>query len=384
MAKIAIINARNVFPLNGGDKIFSYNLLKILASQNDVCYINIIDEGLYHEKEKKELSSGGHISLKIIPTHFLNNFYAILKSSLWGIPYLAARRADKEKIKTRIQKYLSSFSPDIIVWDQIRSASYFTPFNSAKNFLVEHNDEAAIYRQRGASKNVLAKSFYNFQAGLLEKFDAKIHTLMDTVIYLNKDNIKENASAEKYRFFPNLFTSFPHAEYTVKEVSNIKLLFVGAMDWYPNADGIKWFIEKVFSLLPANFELLIVGRNAAKAFTGNDSTRIEIHSDVTSVEPFYLSADLFISPVFSGSGINIKILEAASYGIPFIATSFSLRGYNDLDFIPQAENEKAFAEKIIEYATYQKRVALNTKIIAWYHAYRQAAEASVQQLFIKN
>ena len=384
MAKIAIINARNVFPLNGGDKIFSYNLLKILARQNDVCYINIIDEGLYHENEKKELSSGGQISLKIIPTHFLNNFYAILKSSLWGIPYLAARRADKEKIKTRIQKYLSAFSPDIIIWDQIRSASYFTPFNSAKNFLVEHNDEAAIYRQRGASKNVLAKSFINFQAGILEKFDAKIHTLMDAVIYLNKENIKDNAPAEKYRFFPHLFTSFPHAEFTVKDVTNIKLLFVGAMDWYPNADGIKWFIEKVFYLLPANFELLIVGRNAAKAFPGYDSTRIQIHSDVPTAEPFYLLADLFISPVFSGSGINIKILEAASYGIPFIATSFSLRGYNDLNFIPRAETENAFAEKIIEYASYQKRIALNTKINAWYHAYMQAAEASVQQLFIKN
>ncbi|MEO8117601.1 MAG: hypothetical protein ABI653_08105, partial [Bacteroidota bacterium] len=265
MAKIAIINARNIFPLNGGDKIFSYNLLKILAKQNEVCYINIIDEGLYHEKEKKELLSFGNILLKIMPTHFLNNLYAIIKSSLLGIPYLSARRAEKEEIKKRIQKYFSAFSPDIVIWDQIRSASYYVPFPSAKNFLVEHNDESAIYRQRGNSKNVLAKSFYNFQAGILEKFTAKIHAKMNQVIYLNKENIKKGSSAEKFRFFPKLFTSFPHEDYHVKDVAVIKLLFVGAMDWYPNADGIKWFIEKVFPLLPGNYELDIVGRNAAKA-----------------------------------------------------------------------------------------------------------------------
>lgn len=384
MTKIAIINARNIFPLDGGDKIFSYNLLKILAKQNEVCYINIIDEGLYHEKEKKELLSFGNILLKVIPTHFLNNLYAIIKSSLLGIPYLSARRAEKEDIKKRIAKYFSAFSPDIIIWDQIRSASYYELFPGAKNFLVEHNDEAAIYRQRGNSKNILAKSFYNFQAGILEKFTANIHAKMDEVIYLNKENIKKGASVEKFRFFPRLFTSFTHAEYEVNDVSVIKILFVGAMDWYPNADGIKWFIENVFPLLPGNFELDIVGRNAAKAFPANDSTRIQIHSDVVSVEPFYLSADLFISPVFSGSGINIKILEAASYGIPFVATSFSLRGYNDLYFIPQAENEKIFAEKIMECAVYQKRIELNKKINAWYNEYVHAAEDSVQQLFIKN
>ncbi len=384
MAKIAIINARNIFPLDGGDKIFSFNLLKILARHNEVCYINITDEGLYHEKEKKEILSSGNILLKIIPTHFLNNLYAIIKSSLLGIPYLSARRAEKEEIKKRIQKYFSAFSPDLIIWDQIRSASYFVSYPGAKIFLVEHNDESAIYRQRGASKNVMAKSFYNFQAGILEKFTKKIHDKVDQIIYLNKENIKKGSSTEKFRFFPKLFTSFIHGTYNVKEDTVIKLLFIGAMDWYPNTGGIKWFIEKVFPLLPDNYALDIVGRNAAKAFRVNDSERIYIHSDVASVEPYYLSSDLFISPVFSGSGINIKILEAASYGIPFVATPFSLRGYNDLEFIPQAENEKAFAEKIIETAAYKKRLDLNTKINAWYNEYVNAAEASVQQLFVKN
>lgn len=381
MAKIAIINARNIFPLNGGDKIFSYNLLKILAKENEICYINIIDEASYNEIEKDELLSHGKISMEIIPTHFLHNANAILKSSLLGTPYLVARRPGKEKIKQAIQKMFAHFSPEIIVWDQIRSASYFTKFPAAKNFLVEHNDEAAIYRERGDSKGFLAKGFYHFQAGLLDKFTATIHNEMDKVIYLNKENNKQSSFSKKYCSFPQLFTSFPHAEYAVKDNSKIKLLFIGALDWYPNLQGIQWFMEKVFPLLPENFELEIVGRNAAKAFPLNNSTRIHIHSDVGAVEPFYLSADIFISPVFAGSGINIKMLEAASYGIPIVATPFSLRGYSNLEFIPQAAEEKLFATKILENASMNQRMELYKKINEWYSAYKHAAEVSTQQLF---
>lgn len=381
MAKIAIINARNIFPLDGGDKIFSYNLLKILAQENEISLINIIDEADYDENEKDELLSHGQILPEIIQTQFLPNAYAILKSSLLGIPYLVSRRPGKEKIKRTIQKMLTAFSPEIIVWDQIRSASYFTRFSGAKNYLVEHNDEAAIYRERGDLKNFLAKGFFHFQAGLLDKFTTSIHHEMDKVIYLNKENIKQLVSSKKYSYFPHLFTSFPHAEYVVKNNSTIQLLFIGAMDWYPNALGIQWFMEKVFPLLPENFELDIVGRNASKIFPQINSERIHIHSNVPAVEPFFLSADMFISPIFAGSGINIKILEAASYGIPIVATPYSLRGYNNMEFIPQAEEEKSFAKNLLENSLLNKRMELHEEIKKWHAAYMLAAKTSAQQLF---
>ncbi|MBS1729871.1 MAG: glycosyltransferase [Bacteroidetes bacterium] len=384
MSKIAIINARNIFPMNGGDKIFSINLLKILSKSNEICYINIIDEDAYNDQEEAGLLSFGRIDLKVEQIRFLNTPYAILKSSLLGMPFLAARRPGKRKMKEKLNKYFSDFSPEIIIWDQIRSASYIVSFPGAKNILIEHNDESAIYRQRGASKNKFARKFYNFQANLLEQFTKKIHQEMDRVIYLNKENIRTGSSPEKYRAFPFLFTSFSHGAYQVKEENKIQLLFVGAMDWYPNRDGIKWFIENVLPLLPQNFELKIVGRDASKAFMGANFDRVSIHSDVASIEPFYLSADIFISPVFTGSGINIKILEAASYGIPIMATPFSLRGYQEVEFIPQADQANDFADIILQHAAYPKRLELNAKLNAWYSNYVCRAEASVQQFFHVN
>ncbi len=44
------------------------------------------------------------------------------------------------------------------------------------------------------------------------------------------------------------------------------------------------------------------------------------------MEEYFLESDIFFVPMLSGGGINIKVLEALSYGIPIVASDFSLRG----------------------------------------------------------
>ncbi len=379
--KIAIINARNIFPLNGGDKLFSYNLLKILARKHEILYINIVDEGIYPEMERKELEKAGNIILHVLPTSFITDALALVKSCFMGMTYLEARRAHTKQLKQEVKALLEPFQPEIIVWDQIRSAVYFTPQKQTRNFLIEHNNEIAIYRERGKHKSSLVKRFYDYQAGLLEKFTKKVHAQMAKIIYLNKENITQLAAPEKYTFFPKLFTRFDHADYTVKPGDTITLLFVGAMDWYPNVRGIQWFAEKVMPLLPSNVRLHIVGRNAKPALSKLINSNIQVYTDVESVESFYLDADLFISPVFEGSGINLKILEAASFGIPIIATPFSLRGFT-LDFLDQPENEKEFVAAILAVIPVEKRKEISSHILSWYKQYMEEAATDVENLFV--
>lgn len=378
--KIAIINARNIFPLNGGDKLFSYNLLKVLAKQHEVHYINVVDEGGYSPAEINALEGVGKVSTEVISTKFILNAVALIKSCLLGMAYIKARRSDTGKIKKQIHALLETFKPSIIIWDQIRSATYFMQVHEAKNFLVEHNNEVAIYLERGKSKPNLVRWFYNYQAGLLKKFTSAIHSKMDKIIYLNKENIPQGADEKKYKYFPRLFVAFDHPTFQVKSGTKITLLFVGAMDWYPNASGIKWFIEKVLPLLPVKMQLQIVGRNAVSALEGFAAPNLQIFSDVDSVEPFYLAADIFISPVFSGSGINLKMLEAASYGIPIVATPFSTRGFH-IDFLDKPNDEKEFAAALTALIPEENRKKMNLQIISWYRQYVKEAAMSMQQIF---
>lgn len=109
------------------------------------------------------------------------------------------------------------------------------------------------------------------------------------------------------------------------------LLFVGALYYAPNADGICYFTEHVLHLVQAaqkNVRLKVVGADPLRrvsALAGNPA--VTIHSNVPSITPFYENADLCIVPLRAGSGTRIKILEAFSFRRPVVSTHLGAAGF---------------------------------------------------------
>lgn len=108
----------------------------------------------------------------------------------------------------------------------------------------------------------------------------------------------------------------------------IKLLFVGKLDWAPNADGLRWFLHEVWPFVDhQRLELNIVGGGEASwadpfyTFPG-----IRFHGFVKDLESFYQEADYTIIPIRFGSGTRIKVIESVSKGVPVISTSMGVQG----------------------------------------------------------
>lgn len=118
-----------------------------------------------------------------------------------------------------------------------------------------------------------------------------------------------------------------------KSQAPFRLLFVGAYYW-PNLLGLGWFVDKVFSNLPGNFSLTVVGRGmgAVVSEIGHDP-RITVYDKVQSLAEFYMECDTVIAPVFGGGGMKQKTAEALSYGKRIVCTTESAIGY-----------ERAFSE----------------------------------------
>lgn len=105
-----------------------------------------------------------------------------------------------------------------------------------------------------------------------------------------------------------------------------KLLFVGTY-YYPNVEGLKWFIKEVFEKLDLSFELDIVGKGLEVLKNELETDRIKVHGTVESLEPFYRAASIVVAPIFDGAGMKIKTAEAMSYGKIFVGAPESLIGY---------------------------------------------------------
>ena len=142
------------------------------------------------------------------------------------------------------------------------------------------------------------------------------------------------------------------------------LSFVGPDCNLPNVAGIKWFLANVWKQLrqkDSGYKLQIIGRWAPDhiAEVIGDNENVEYLGFVEDL-PSVLKDTIMIVPITIGSGIRMKILEAASMGVPFVTTSVGVEGIPVTDgkhcFI--ADTPEDFMNAIIRMKDEQKRKEL--------------------------
>ena len=109
-----------------------------------------------------------------------------------------------------------------------------------------------------------------------------------------------------------------------------ELSFVGPDDHIPNLIGLNWFLDNCWSdLLRAdgNYHLKIIGK-WSEANSNELSSKYPNISFLGFVDDLRsaLQNTIMIVPITIGSGIRMKILEAANLGVPFISTSVGAEG----------------------------------------------------------
>lgn len=161
------------------------------------------------------------------------------------------------------------------------------------------------------------------EIGLLNKCDAVI-TLSD----IDKQKlVDEGVNVPIYSSFAVVNTDAE--SHNPNNNCNV-LTFVGPAAHTPNFIGLKWFLKNCWKKLLAqdsSYILKIIGN-------WPEDKRNELNSKYKNIQFLgfipnlsdALNDTIMIVPITVGSGIRMKILEAASLGIPFVSTSVGAEG----------------------------------------------------------
>jgi polysaccharide biosynthesis protein PslH len=130
--------------------------------------------------------------------------------------------------------------------------------------------------------------------------------------------------------------------------------FIGSLDWMPNQEGLHWFLENVWMNNSHNGEewkilkFHIAGRNAPNSIKNLKAQNVTFHGEVADAKAFMNDHSIAVVPLFSGSGIRVKILEAMMLGRVVLTSSMGLEGINakDGEEVLIANNAYEFAKKI--------------------------------------
>ncbi|MCP4959191.1 MAG: glycosyltransferase [Actinomycetia bacterium] len=143
------------------------------------------------------------------------------------------------------------------------------------------------------------------------------------------------------------------------------ILFVGSLDYPPNADGLDWFVCGIWPTLRARIPELsmrVVGEGLSTQHSARRCAGIEVIGPVADLRPLLEEATLCVVPLRWAGGTRVKILEAFAHELPVVSTTVGAAGLDVSDDceLRVADDPEGFASacaEIIEDPHLAERIA---------------------------
>ena len=220
---------------------------------------------------------------------------------------------------------------------------YMTPYipvireyTNARIALRSHNVESQIWQNLAIQTSGPKRWYIQHCSSMLQKYELDIRGSYDMLIPITELDAKyfrDRGESAKMRV---VSVGLDMENYSVVQTlqKTYRLGFIGSLDWQPNLEGIEWFLNKVWPNIKSvnqDIEFHIAGRNMPNYVKELKLKDVTIYGKVDSAIDFMNSMDLIVVPLFSGSGIRVKILEAMALGKIVLSTSKGYEGIGVTD-----------------------------------------------------
>jgi len=287
-----------------------------------------------------------------VQPHVLNGIYRELSRFEWvdispeGRPLDAIKNYLLRKTPAHVAAFYQSafeqklvamvaeIDPDVVQMESVFLSPYLPAVKSTSNAVVAlrpHHLEYMIWHGLlEKNKNKFRKVYFSSVRKRLKDFERKWWKAYDMVIPITEKDafhIKRHETVNAMIVAPYSVdaASLPAEHYDARWVA----CHIGVMDSLPNNEGIDWFLSsawpRIIKAVP-KFEFYYAGRNMPDKFGHNTPEGTFCLGEVESAADFLADKKIFIAPIWSGGGMQVKVLEAMAAGKVVIATPMGIRG----------------------------------------------------------
>ena len=256
----------------------------------------------------------------------------------------------------RLIEVLKADSYDVVQLETLFMTPYVETIRQHSKAVIvlrAHNVEHLIWeRIAKGTRFFLKRAYINHLARTLKSYELSVISKVDGIAAITR---KDAAFFRKYcatttidipyGVYPEDFT--PSSEIEGKPT----FYHIGSMNWIPNEEGIRWFIENCLDAVVAkvpDFVFHLAGRNMPAWLKEMKDPHVDVIGEVPDAKAFVTSHNVAIVPLLSGSGIRIKIIESMALGKTVITTMVGAEGilYDENVNIIIAENKAQMSEAI--------------------------------------
>ena len=330
MANLLYLVHRLPYPPNKGDKLRSYHLLKHLVQRHRIYLGTFVDDpddwqhldvlrGLCAEvfalplnsRLRRVASLGGLATGQALTLRY----YQSQRMQQWVARTVAAQPMAASLVFSSSMAPYAERHPelpmllDLVDVDSAKWSAYADQHRGPLAWLYRREGRALLAYERSA----VARSSQSFlvtdkEVALFQSLAPEVGRQVETSC---------NGVDAEY-FAPDAGRPNPFS------IDELPLVFTGAMDYWPNADAVCWFVDAVLPQVRQRWpsaRLHIVGRNPTPAVRALASEAVSVTGTVPDVRPYLQHAAVVVAPLRLARGVQNKVLEAMAMARPVVAAT---------------------------------------------------------------
>lgn len=375
MKNVLIIPPFNPYPLVSGGHQAIFNGISILEGVANVYLIVPVTESQYKRKDHNTISSVlpfVHIIPFILPSsrHTLKWYIRTFKNKYFK------RRKQIEKKQTAVEstsiicdwigdsweeeyrlveKAIKQYKIDIVQCEMVPELPLVkvVPKN-VKSVFVHHElrfvRNVLIAQQAGKVSNDDLKKIEEDKTREIDYLNQ-----YDEIVTLSPIDTEKLMDAGVTSSIMTSIAVVRELKKTIVDVAPKKTLtFIGPEFHAPNYEGVLWFLDNCWETLrreDPEYSLQIIGKwsEKTKQRLGQNYKEVYCIGFVEDIAKAVVGSTMIV-PILVGSGIRMKILEAAQYRVPVVTTTVGAEGLPLLDGrdVLIADSPQAFVESILK------------------------------------
>ncbi len=264
--------------------------------------------------------------------------------ALTRLPDMAERLWSPE-MASLVRCWVGSGQYAAVQAEGLEMARYLSLVSAERRIYDAHNAEFLLQRRASqAADSAFARVHSRLQWRRLERFERAVvrnSRLSLAVSEHDANQLRVLAGRARVSVVPNGIdiASYPYRPPPCDVQPN--LLFLGKLDYRPNAEALRWFVRQV---LPGILEalptarLFAVGANPPRWLVraGQHDARIAVTGHVADERPYLARCALLVLPLRITAGSRLKALVALASGLPVVSTALGMEGLDaeaDADFV---------------------------------------------------
>lgn len=348
-----------LFPPDGGTKIILAGIIRHLSGRNQYSLI-----GLYDKDKDRPPSAGGIAQAKRYFREvrcFARTFplrggkVSKLLYALFGSQPLYIAKYSAVSAREEVKRIIKQDGCDLVQANEIYAAQYLAGIEGVKKVLVLYNvDSLMLWRSFLHNPNPFQRLLSLLQFFKMRRYEKRVIPEFDQCFCISDVDRKmfERIFKGKVQFgvISNGVDTEELLPLPIPEKPD--LIFVGNLDYQPNALAVDWFLRQIFPLVrarvPDAFFFVVGNRPPEWLKRWEKRSPVKFTGYVESVAEWYRKTKVAIAPLKVGSGTRGKILEAMAFGRPVVSTTLGAEGLevtNGKDIL-LADRPEEFAEKV--------------------------------------